>query len=225
MHILGQLRLDDARDVAIDGKTLYVADGGAGLVVVDVADPSSPIPIGSAGEGLGATTVQYGDGFAYLAIGESGVAVFDVSVPSTPIPVGLANTNDDVVAVTLGSEWFVTAGAQCHFFPRQCGDLAPPAIAHLGSAEAPGLKVTPNPIQGSSVVLYDLPQPGRVRIAAYDVMGRCRRVLLEGVMPAGEGSVQWDRHLQGSERLPSGAYFIRLETGEQSRVHRVTILR
>ncbi|HWN81323.1 MAG TPA: hypothetical protein VNM87_04450, partial [Candidatus Udaeobacter sp.] len=161
-------------------------------------------------------------GFAYVAIQESGMAVFDVTDPSYPTLIGFADTDGRDVDAALGDDWIMTSGGSCQIFPRQCG--AHPAVAENGSMNAVGLKVTPSPIVDYADVRYVLPEPGMARIAAYDATGRCRGVLLDGWQAARDGAVQWNGRGFG-QRLPNGAYFLRLETPHGSQTQRITVLR
>lgn len=70
----------DVFDMALSGDTLYVADGGAGLKVVDISDISAPTII--AGEttisAMGtAQDVVARDGRVYLACGGAGICVYE----------------------------------------------------------------------------------------------------------------------------------------------------
>ncbi|MEO0079232.1 MAG: T9SS type A sorting domain-containing protein, partial [candidate division WOR-3 bacterium] len=70
------------------------------------------------------------------------------------------------------------------------------------------LAVAPNPISGSAQIGYILPQPGRVRLAMFDVTGRRRLVLAEGEQPEGEHQVTLD-----ASGLAAGVYLVRLDCG------------
>jgi DNA-binding beta-propeller fold protein YncE len=67
---------------------------------------------------------------------------------------------------------------------------------------------------------YTVPEPARVRLAAYDISGRRVADLLDEWTPAGRHAVEWD-----ASRLPSGVYFVRLYAGEESIVRQVSLQR
>jgi hypothetical protein len=66
-------------DVWVHGTRAYVADGQAGLAVFDVAEPSSPVFVGSRMDSLNeAWGVVAGDDYAYVAYGYKELVVIDV---------------------------------------------------------------------------------------------------------------------------------------------------
>ncbi|HLA62821.1 MAG TPA: T9SS type A sorting domain-containing protein, partial [Rhodothermales bacterium] len=87
-------------------------------------------------------------------------------------------------------------------------------------ASALALSVAPNPVLGSGVVRYVLPEASRVRVSVYDVLGREVAVLMDGEQGAGRYDVALD-----AARLAPGAYLVRLTAGEATLVRRVTVAR
>jgi hypothetical protein len=84
-----------AEDMAIsaDGKTVFLADGSAGLKVIDVSNPSHPQLIGFYDDapnscelnGFGRRITISDDGhYVYMADGLSGLKIFNVCNPACP---------------------------------------------------------------------------------------------------------------------------------------------
>ena len=69
----------------------------------------------------------------------------------------------------------------------------------------------PNPFTRSTTVRFRLPAAGPVRLGVYDLAGRLVSHLLDETRPAGEHAVAWQ---PGS--VPSGVYYVRLESGGQT---------
>ncbi len=88
------------------------------------------------------------------------------------------------------------------------GTLAVDNAAPTELALAP---IAPNPARANARLEYALPRTGRVALALFDAQGRRVRTLLDGVLPAGRGSVAWDGRDQGGAAVGSGLYFVRLE--------------
>lgn len=68
----------------------------------------------------------------------------------------------------------------------------------------------PNPFNPSTVIGYQLAVSGNARLTVFDVLGREIAVLVDGVMPAGSHTVNFE-----AANLTSGVYLYRLEAGGQ----------
>ena len=58
----------------------------------------------------------------------------------------------------------------------------------------------------------------------YDVQGRKIRMLVDAEQSTGPHRVTWDGRNRLGQRVASGVYFYRLETGGQSRMHKMTLI-
>jgi len=83
----------------------------------------------------------------------------------------------------------------------------------------------PNPFSERTTVEFTLSEQKRVTIAVYDVMGRKVATLVNGVRSAGTHAVNWDGRSENGQDLASGAYLLRMQTGDQSSTRRITIVR
>ncbi|TAK28763.1 MAG: hypothetical protein EPO21_22325 [Chloroflexota bacterium] len=97
--------------LTVSDRYAYVADGPAGLRVIDVSDPARPAEVGSyqtPGEALG-VVVQ--GGRAYVSASTAGLQVLDVSDPAHPIYAGSYDTQGYAWDVALSGNYaFVTDG-------------------------------------------------------------------------------------------------------------------
>ncbi len=92
---LGGLALPGhARDVAVDGDHVFVAAYDAGLVAVDVADPSQPALAGVADTPGAAYRVAVLGDLAAVADRQGGVQFVDISDPAAPAVVGAYPLDD-----------------------------------------------------------------------------------------------------------------------------------
>jgi hypothetical protein len=66
----------------------------------------------------------------------------------------------------------------------------------------------PNPFNPTTVIGYQLPSAGEVRLVVYDLLGREIKLLVNEKMPAGTHTVEFD-----GGGLSSGVYFYRLSAG------------
>jgi len=65
----------------------------------------------------------------------------------------------------------------------------------------------PNPFNPSTVIRFELPLSGMVRLTLFDILGKELAVLVNERLNAGSFSVDWNAY-----NYPSGVYFYRIET-------------
>ncbi len=78
----------------------------------------------------------------------------------------------------------------------------------------------PNPFNPSTNIQFDIDTSQQVRLSVFDMMGREVAMLVDGVMPAGEHSVQFE-----ADNLPGGAYLYRLSLGTHVESRIMTLLK
>jgi flagellar hook assembly protein FlgD len=84
----------------------------------------------------------------------------------------------------------------------------------------------PNPFNPSTNIDFSTPEPGIVTLVVYDVLGRQVQILMNGIVPAGNHSVQWDGRDSGGMHVGSGVYFYRLAAGlHQASTKKMLVMR
>ena len=78
----------------------------------------------------------------------------------------------------------------------------------------------PNPFNPETVIRFEMPEAGYVRLVVYDAMGREVVRLVDQRLHAGTHSVTWD-----ASGLPSGAYLYRLTAGSFAEARMMVLLR
>ena len=78
----------------------------------------------------------------------------------------------------------------------------------------------PNPFNPSTVISYQLPVFGAVKLAVYDLLGREVAVLVDEKQEAGRHQIPWD-----AADLPGGMYVYRLQAGQFSESRKLILLR
>ena len=122
-----------ARDVEVLGGYAYVADGQAGLQVIDVTDPSNPTIVGGVDTGF-ASGVAVSGNFAFVADYSSGLQVLDITSPATPTVVGGVSMPDVAYNVAISGNYAYVAD---YFSGLQVVDITNPVSpAIVGSASA-----------------------------------------------------------------------------------------
>lgn len=77
----------------------------------------------------------------------------------------------------------------------------------------------PNPFRGQTLIRYELPQAGFVRMEVFNTLGQRVARLVEQNQPAGRNEVAFETH-----GLPSGVYFVRMEAGGRSLLRQMTVV-
>jgi hypothetical protein len=97
-------------------------------------------------------------------------------------------------------------------------------VSGPGGGEAPAAFVLyqnyPNPFNPATTIRYSLFVTGYVRMTLYNVAGQSIAALIDGTMPAGDGSIQWN-----AGDAPSGIYFCRLTAGGVTTTQRMLLIR
>ena len=78
----------------------------------------------------------------------------------------------------------------------------------------------PNPFNPTTIINYELPVTGNVRLSVFDVLGREVQTLVNERQSAGTHSVQFN-----ASTLPSGIYFYRLESGINHETRKLLLLK
>ncbi|MBL7073765.1 T9SS type A sorting domain-containing protein [candidate division KSB1 bacterium] len=78
----------------------------------------------------------------------------------------------------------------------------------------------PNPFNPRTVIRYDLPRSGSLRLRVFNLRGQEVARLVDGVKGPGSHWIWWD-----ASGLPSGLYFYRLESGGMIRVRKCLLIK
>ncbi len=84
---------------------------------------------------------------------------------------------------------------------------------------------TPNPFNPSTVIGYQLPESGMVRLAVYNLIGQEVRVLVNERRNAGSFTATWDGADALGRRVASGVYLYRIQAGSFSATKRMLLLK
>jgi hypothetical protein len=83
----------------------------------------------------------------------------------------------------------------------------------------------PNPFNPLTTIRYSISEPGHLRLEICGVRGRLVRSLLDGAVPAGTHTIQWDGRSDSGQTVASGVYFYRLSAGDRVQVRRMDMLK
>jgi len=99
----------------------------------------------------------------------------------------------------------------------EAGDKLPKVLALKGNV--------PNPFNPQTTIRFDLPTPGNVNLAIYEISGRRVATLVSGSLPAGYHESVWTGLDESGRSVASGIYFYRLEADNEVLTRKMILLR
>ncbi|MBU1637023.1 T9SS type A sorting domain-containing protein [bacterium] len=83
----------------------------------------------------------------------------------------------------------------------------------------------PNPFNPSTNIRFIVEQAGPVNVSVYDILGRTVAELVNTTMSAGVYTAYWNAKSTAGVALPSGSYWVHLNTPSQQAMHRIVLIR
>jgi 2',3'-cyclic-nucleotide 2'-phosphodiesterase/3'-nucleotidase/5'-nucleotidase len=78
----------------------------------------------------------------------------------------------------------------------------------------------PNPFNPVTTIRFGLPERNHVTLKVYNILGQDVATLVDEVKPAGYHIIHWN-----AEKLASGLYFTRMESGNKVRLTKMLLLK
>ena len=197
-------------DVVLVGDLAYVADTGAGLLILDIGDAAAPVAVGSVDTPGYARAVWLAGSYAYIADEASGLQILDVSDPMAPALVGSLATvtsafdvfvSDGVAYLATGTGGLVIADVSDPAAPVAVGAYDTPELAR-SVVVAGGLAYVADYLGG--LLIFDVSDPASpLLIGAWDDAS-VRDIKLSGSLlyaASGIGLAVFDVSNPGSPQL------------------------
>ena len=203
----------------VAGNYAYVADGVAGLRVIDVSVPSNPQEVGFYDTPGKAEEVAISGDYAYVADGTAGVRVIDISDPTNPYEVGHYTTPEYAKSVYAILNYIYVGCYNCGIQIYQNTLID---IEEKNSTKPVGsLFWLQNPAKGDLIkVTLKIDQPSAPVFALYNTLGqKVKEYSLNKLLP-GEHVV-----ILPVKGLPSGVYFLQLETAHKNVIKKVIVFK
>ncbi|MDD4310253.1 MAG: T9SS type A sorting domain-containing protein, partial [Candidatus Cloacimonetes bacterium] len=93
------------------------------------------------------------------------------------------------------------------------------------SISASSLVNYPNPFNPSTVIEFELKQPGDTRLVLYNLKGQQIKVLEDNALPAGVQKRLWDGKDKNGAACASGIYYLRLTTGITTQTRKILLMK
>ncbi|MBU0509945.1 T9SS type A sorting domain-containing protein [bacterium] len=207
----------DIEDFAVSGNYLYVAYYGGGLRILDVGDPAHLIEVNVVWESTWRVAAA---GNTLITHGENGLRAWDITDPLDLSLIGHYETEEWLQQITIVGPYLLTVYVS-HVRVYECDALTNTEARPETVPEKFELfPCYPNPFNPATTISFSLPQTGHTTLVVYDVAGRQVSLLVDGVLTVGKHSVMFE-----GTGLPSGVYFVRLETIGRAETRRVALIR
>lgn len=163
-----------------------------------------------------------------LTAGSAVISEAQVRLQSAALPGagGFTNSVDTRVGVTLGqtfggiaSDALNAGGIGFWYTTLDAITIVSSSIERLGEEIPETYELHqnyPNPFNPTTRIKYGLPESGHVRLTVYNVLGQLISIIVSKEQTAGYYEVTWDAMTDTGIQVPSGLYFLRLETSDFS---------
>ncbi len=131
--------------IVLNGTRAYVAAGQAGLKVIDISDPRTPVIVRSVPTAGEAGALAILSNCLYLADGASGLLIFDVSNPALPVLISSFDTPGTAFGVTIfGRNAYVADGPQGLRIVDISDPSSPVFVSRIYTEDAHDVRVSKN---------------------------------------------------------------------------------
>jgi hypothetical protein len=130
-------------------------------------------------------------------------------------------------AIILFGGWFFDHGPydDTWVLPSPGVVHAPDADTAPAGLRSPLQPSVPHPLRGEGRIIFDLSRPGATQVALYDLRGRLVSALLNASLGAGHHELHWTGVDDTGRPLPSGVYFLRLESAGARLARKIVVER
>ncbi len=158
------------------------------------------------------------DGVVYIAGQDMNLYAFGSGLKYTYIDdfIAEAGSNALIVSSFFGGS---AAGADTVHFTVTGTGMSPEPSGTLR------LRASPNPFHSVSAISFELQGSGPVSLRVFDLSGRLVANLLEGNLPRGEHSLQWNGKSDEGTQVPPGLYLCRIVCGDSAETTGLCLLK
>jgi len=163
--------------------------------------------------------IQFQDTLNGWAIPDDGLTYHTTDGGSTwaEIPSGVGTGLNKIDFVDRDHGW-LAGGSGLILYYDGTASAAPHIVS--GPARSYALAAYPNPFNPTTVLSFDIPASGRMRLGVYDITGRLVQTLADRVYAPGSYRVEFD-----GANLPSGIYFVRMQAKDFSKTQKLALLK
>ena len=213
------------RGVCVYGEYAYLAHSSR-LEVVDISDRAHPVRIGYSLPAMGwPTTVEVRGNYVLLSesrgsdFDRQGLQIFDVTEKNNPVLVDELETPGEAYTVIARGDNQIFLADEFSLMALQFDMTGIHEVNPLPK-EFSLFQNYPNPFNAQTSISYSLPKTGPVNISIYNLLGQKVATLSDGIQQAGEHNIIWN-----AKGNPSGVYFAKLKSGDQTKNVKMVLLK
>jgi outer membrane protein assembly factor BamB len=116
----------------------------------------------------------------------------------------------------LTQEGYAMEGADCVWIKHKVKDppVLPPTTIKIASFDA-----------STSIIYLSLADRAEASVVVHDVLGRRVKTLVNGALPAGNHTIQWDGRDAAGNRVASGVYFCHVQAGTVNETGKIVMMK
>lgn len=206
------------KGVVVIDDFAYVSTWDNSIYILNIEDPENPGEVGIY-ETPGHCLDVFVSDYLYVSDFEAGIHVLDIAAPSEPLWFGSYDTPGEARSTTISKEYIFVADVTS----LQILKLTPTGIddeIRVFPRDISILHNYPNPFNSSTIVTYELSQPGFVNLSIYNIAGQKVASLINQNHEVGAYNVTWN-----ADDLSSGIYLARIAVGSSSKTIKMELLR
>ncbi len=213
--------------IEIRGDLAFINDYWDYLTTLDISTPTNPKPLGTILIGAGFHDLALFDNFCIAANSWEGLTTVDVSDPASPVTTNVYNTPGSADAVlSVGRDIYVVdTWGVIRLVAQTTIDFVDTSIVSQLPSMTELLFICPNPANSIMSIRYQLASTSNIALGIYNILGQKIRTLFEGWQNLGIHHVEWDGTNQNGGNVPSGVYFVRLQSGNSQSIQKATIVK
>lgn len=205
------------------GPKLYVSTPEC-VLVYDLTNPTNPILLSSAGQGL---TLDFAiQDNALVVLGESILQIYGITatgftelvasheVPSRPTNLAICGNT----VFVLDYNWLIYLDCTAAFNAIVSNE------DHTTPSPVIRLSTYPNPFSGATTLSFDLKSPERVQMSIYNIRGQKLVDIMDTSLASGSHQIAWDGKDASGKTVSTGIYFCRLKAGGKEVISRMAVV-
>lgn len=207
--------------MAVKDSILIVGSNYTGVNILNIADPSNPIPRAITDTSKVTRSIVFEGQYAYLLDAFRGLIALDVSDPGTPVAVGQYPTGAYSEHMVLRNDTMFIANEDTGLLLVAVGSSTP--VERVPSAPQDAtLEIFPQPVTGRVHLQYTLGHASDIAVEVFTASGKQVGQIAYGPMGAGTHTLTWDPATAG---LPAGSYFIRMSGSRGAVVQKMIVVK